>query len=223
MRSGALRGRGDDRQPPPCVDGPGRLPQNASRPHGARTIATTRHTTGPATARLLHRALTVDDGLDLWAHWRRGANLPPTGGHRSALRRLYAEGDEFKAGGRRVDEAERVMKRVRVSLRLRVKQRDNEIALYANRTDLTDREREVLQQLTDDRERLIRILRTQPHRASQLASPGMIHGPNSVRLSLRSASPSCFATPPPTSMYTAARLMGIPFFLSMTNRKTLLH
>lgn len=122
------------------------------------------------------RSMTIGDALDLWAHWRRGANLPPTGGARSALRRLYAEGDEVKASSRRVQEGERVMKRIRTSITLRLQQRRRELTLFAGRTDLNENEEALATRLRDDVERLQRVLAIQPRRASQLASPGMIHG-----------------------------------------------
>ncbi len=49
------------------LDASRRLPENALTLTGARTIPEPRHTTGPTTARLLHRALTVDDAEAFFA------------------------------------------------------------------------------------------------------------------------------------------------------------
>lgn len=106
----------------------------------------------------------VNDYLYLWVAWRRGANLPPTTGTHSALRRLYAEGEEVDRGSLRVGTGQRLMKRINASIRLRIRQHENEFKLYSQQCD------------RDAVEGLKRLLAEQPKQAAQLASPGMIHG-----------------------------------------------
>lgn len=106
----------------------------------------------------------IDDLLDRWARWRRGANSPPTGGYGNPLAGLYAEASEIARHSKRSAGAMKTIKLVRASLRARIKQLR---IMYDSTADIASR---------DAADRLQVILSAQPSTVGQLPYAALTHG-----------------------------------------------
>ncbi len=71
-----------------------------------------------AVLKRLHR--DIDELLEAWARWRRGAVRPPTGGYGNPLAALVAEGASLGRGTRGQAEAEKLLRDMRNAIDLQI-------------------------------------------------------------------------------------------------------
>lgn len=133
--------------------------------------------------------LAIDERLDRWARWYKGATKVPTGGFRNPLAGLWAEGASLDRANRGVKEAKRTIRMVRNGLRGRIQKAELAARTFRKAhpdVDLTQgtppptaeaaRAVDMYRYLTDDIQRLKDVRAKFPASLEALPWASLIHG-----------------------------------------------